>query len=103
MNTFDKRRKAAEKGFEIDQATSFKIDVRANKLLGTWASNKLGHSGDEEANYIQDVIKSDFKETGREDVYRKVIDDLEGIVDEATIREVGERFYEEAKEQILSE
>ncbi len=103
MNSFEDRRKAAEKGFELDQATSFRIDVRANKLLGTWASEKLGLSGDEAANYVQDVIKSDFKEVGREDVYQKVIADLDGIVDEKSVREVGERLYQEAREQVLAE
>ena len=103
MNTFEKRRKAAEKGFEIDKATNFKIDVRANKLLGVWAAKKLGLSGDEEANYIEEVIKSDFHETGRDDVYKKVCQDLEGIIDENSVREIGDNFYNDAKEQILSE
>ena len=86
MSTFNDRENAFENKFAHDAETQFKIDARTNKLLGLWAAELLGKSGDEASAYALEVIKSDFEEAGHEDVIRKVSGDLEGKADEATIR-----------------
>ena len=86
MSSFDDRESAFENKFAHDAETQFKIDARSNKLLGLWAAEMLGKSGGEADAYALEVIKSDFEEAGHEDVIRKVAGDLEGKVDEATIR-----------------
>ena len=47
MTTFDKREDAFEAKFARDEELRFKAEARRNKLLGLWAAEKLGKSGDE--------------------------------------------------------
>lgn len=77
MTTFDKREEAFEKKFAHDETLRFKAMARRNKLLGLWAAEKLGKTGDEAEAYAKEVVLSDFEEPGDEDVYRKVQGDFE--------------------------
>ena len=87
MSSFDKREEGFEKKFAIDEEQRFKAEARRNKLLGLWAAEKLGKSGDDAAAYAKDVVASDFEEAGDADVLRKVAADLAGKgVSEADIR-----------------
>ena len=49
MTTFDKRKDAYESKFARDEELRFKATARRNKLLGLWAAEKLGKSGDDGA------------------------------------------------------
>ena len=103
MNTFKDRENAFESKFAHDAEMQFKAEARANKLLGLWAADLLGKSGDAAAAYATEVVKSDFEEAGHEDVYRKVSGDLGDKADEATIRAKMASCMSEAKSQLLSE
>lgn len=103
MNTFKDRQKAYESKFAFDEEMSFKAQARANKLLGQWAAEKLGLSGENASSYALEVVKSDFEEPGQEDVFRKVIKDLDGITGENEIRSKAEELLHEARVQIQSE
>lgn len=103
MTTFDDREHAFEAKFAHDAELQFKADARRNKLLGLWAAELLGKSGDEAAAYAAEVVKSDFEEAGHEDVFRKVSGDLGDKADETTIRTKMEELMAEARRQILSE
>ena len=76
MSTFDEREKSFEKKFAYDEEKQFKISARRNKYLGEWVSSILKFNSDQEKEYIQAVIKSDFKEEGDEDVFQKIKNDL---------------------------
>lgn len=76
MTTFDDRRDAFEKKFAHDEDLRFKATARRNKLLGLWAAEQLGKSGDDAAAYAKSVIMADFEEAGDGDVLRKVQADL---------------------------
>ncbi len=77
MTTFNKREKAFEDKFARDEALRFKAEARRNKLLGQWAAELLGKSGDAVEEYVREVVRSDFEEPGDEDVFRKVRGDLD--------------------------
>ena len=77
MTTFDKREEGFEKKFAHDEELRFKANARRNRLLGQWAAEKLGLSGDEAAAYAKEVVMSDFDEAGEEDVFRKVRKDFD--------------------------
>ena len=64
MTTFDKREEGFEKKFAIDEELRFKADARRNKLLGLWAADKLGLSGDAANAYAKEVVAADFDSTG---------------------------------------
>jgi hypothetical protein len=76
MNTFDDRQKGFENKFAHDEELRFKATARRNKLLGMWAGEKLGLSGDALAAYAKEVVVADFEEAGDDDVLRKVLADF---------------------------
>ncbi len=103
MTTFDDRENAFENKFAHDEDMKFKAANRANKLLGLWAAELLGKSGDEATAYAIEVVKADFEEAGHEDVVRKVAADLGDIADAETIRAKLAELTPLAKEQIMNE
>ncbi len=103
MSTMKDRENAFENKFAHDAEMQFKAEARRNKLLGLWAADLLGKTGDDADAYAKEVIKSDFEEAGDEDVYRKVSGDLGSKADEATIRAKMVSLMAEAKAQIYDE
>lgn len=103
MTTFDDRENAFENKFAHDADLQFRAEARRNKLLGLWAADLLGKSGDDAAAYVREVIASDFEEAGDEDVYRKVSGDLGEKAKEAEIRAKMAELMIEAKRQIFQE
>ena len=77
MSTFDKREDGFEKKFVHDEEMRFRAPARRNKLLGLWAAEKMGLSGDAADAYAQEVVAADFEEAGDEDVFRKVRRDFD--------------------------
>ncbi|WGD55671.1 DUF1476 domain-containing protein [Bradyrhizobium sp. CB1650] len=76
MNTFDKREEGFEKKFALDEEQKFKAEARRNRLLGLWAAEKLGITGDAAIAYAKEVVAADFEEAGDGDVLRKVMADF---------------------------
>jgi hypothetical protein len=76
MTTFDQRKDGFEKKFAHDEELQFKATARRNKLLGKWAAEKLGLSGDAAEAYAKEVVAADFEEAGDDDVVRKVMADF---------------------------
>lgn len=103
MTTFDDRENAFENKFAHDAEMQFKAEARRNKLLGLWAADLMGMTGDDAATYAKEVIKADFEEAGDEDVYRKVSGDLGDKSDEATIRAKMVELMAQAKAQLMTE
>lgn len=103
MSTFDDRENAFENKFAHDAEMQFKAEARRNKLLGLWAAELMGKTGDAAADYAKEVVKSDFEEAGHEDVYRKVSGDLGELASEATIRGKMNELMAEAKAQLMAE
>jgi hypothetical protein len=75
MTTFDRREEAFERKFALDEEQKFKAEARRNKLLGLWAADELGISGDAAKAYATEVVAADFEEAG-DGVFRKVMADL---------------------------
>ena len=103
MTTFDKREEGFEKKFAHDEELRFKAMARRNRLLGEWAAEKLGLSGDEAAAYAKTVVMADFEEPGEEDVFRKVRADFDANgVDQSDhqIRRTMDELMQTAIEQI---
>ena len=100
MSSFDERKKSFEKKFAYDEEKQFKISARRNKYLGEWVSSILKFNSDQEKEYIQAVIKSDFKEEGDEDVFQKIKNDLKmHNISDNEIREKMKELNEKAKSE----
>ena len=106
MTGIDDRGDAFEKKFAHDAELQFKAEARRNKLLGEWAAEKLGKSGDEIAAYAKEVVRSDFDEPGDEDVFRKIRQDFDNAgIDQSDhqIRRTMDELMAKAIEQIKSQ
>lgn len=103
MSDFNKREKAFEAKYKLDQEHAFKANARRCKLIGLWAAEKMGIEGADADAYAKDVVISDFEKPGQDDVVEKLMADLtaKGLdISEQTVRNEMERFYEEAAKQI---
>ena len=103
MTTFDDRENAFENKYAHDEEMKFRAEARANKLLGLWAAELMGKTGDDAAAYAVEVVKADFEEAGHEDVVRKVSGDLGDKAPADEIRSKRASLLIVAKDQIMKE
>lgn len=94
MTSFKDRQTGEEAKFAHDQQSEFRATARRNKLLGLWAAERLGLSGDSAEDYAKSVVKADFEETGDSDVVRKVLADLRAGGVDTSEREIRARMAE---------
>ncbi|QOG17374.1 MULTISPECIES: DUF1476 domain-containing protein [Bradyrhizobium] len=76
MSEINKRQEGFEKKFALDEEQKFKAEARRNRLLGLWAAEKLGITGEAATAYAKEVVAADFEEAGDGDVLRKVMGDF---------------------------
>jgi hypothetical protein len=103
MAGMDERKDAFEKKFAHDAELKFKAEARRNKLLGLWAAEKLGKTGEDADAYAKQVVAADFEEAGDEDVFRKLRADFDAAgvqVSDADIRSQMVELLAEAVRQI---
>jgi hypothetical protein len=97
------RQEGFEKKFAMDEDTKFRAMARRNKLLGLWAAEKLGKSGEDADAYAKEVVRADFEEAGDDDVLRKLRADFDaaGVAQsDVQIRSVMNDLLATAVEQI---
>jgi hypothetical protein len=103
MAGIDDRQKGFESKFALDEELRFKANARRAKLLGLWAAEKLGKSGEAADEYAKSVVMADFEEAGDEDVFRKVRKDFDAAgIDQSDhqIRRTMDELMATAVEQI---
>lgn len=106
MSSMNDREKAFENKYAHDQELKFRAMARRNKLLGLWAAEKLGKTGDEADAYAKEVVAADFEEAGDEDVFRKIRRDFDAAGVEQSdhqIRRTMEELLAVAAEQVAKE
>jgi hypothetical protein len=106
MSGIEERRKGWKKKLAHDDELRFKVNNRRNWLLGQWAAERMGISGDEAAAYAKAVVLSDFEEVGDADVVRKVLTDLKEKGIEATEEEIRAEMtnlFQQATEDVMKE
>jgi hypothetical protein len=103
MTTFDDRETAFENKFAHDAEMQFRAEARRNKLVGLWAAELLGKSGEAAADYAMSVVQADFEEAGTEDVVRKVTADLAGRASAEEVRAKMAELLPVAKAQLMAE
>jgi hypothetical protein len=77
MSTFDKREEGFERKFAHDEEVRFKARARRNKLLGLWAAQKLGLSGEAAEAYAKEIVAADFEAPGDDDVVARLRRDFD--------------------------
>jgi hypothetical protein len=102
MSSMDERGESFERKFAHDEELKFKALARRNKLLGLWAAEKLGKSGEDASDYARAVVQADLAEAGEDDVFRKIRADFDaggvGQSDEQIRRQMSELLAEAVKQ-----
>jgi hypothetical protein len=105
MPTFEDREKEFEARFKHDQELRFKVTARRNRLLGLWAAEKMGLTGDAADTYAKSVVAAEF-DGGDKHVVEKVVADLAAKSHAVTAAQVQfelDHFAETAMQQFMSE
>jgi hypothetical protein len=106
MPTFEDREKEFEARFKHDEELRFKVTARRNRLLGMWAADKMGLTGDAADAYAKTVVAAEFDKGGDKHVLEKVVGDLTAKGQAVTAAQVQfelDHFAETAKQQVMSE
>lgn len=106
MTSFQDRERAEEAKFAHDEEMLFRVHARRNRLLGTWAAERMGLSAVESEAYAKSVVQADFEESGDEDVVRKLLGDLiaAGVdASEGEVRAALEEKLVEARRALMGE
>ena len=115
MTTFEDREKGFERKFAHDEELKFRATARRNRLIGLWAAEKMGLTGDEAQAYAREVIKADLAEPGDEDWKRYLAGDravfarrLADAIDESAVDRVtnlyrDDRRFHDAADAYLAE
>jgi hypothetical protein len=92
MTTFDKREEGFERKFALDEELKFKAEARRNRLLGLWAAEKLGLSGDAATVYAREAVAGAFAEGGDRALVARVANDLSanGVTEDAIRKQMTE-------------
>jgi hypothetical protein len=77
MSEFDKRERAAETKYQLEQDLEFKAQARRAKLVGRWAAGLMGLADDAAEDYAKSVVIADLEEAGVEDLFKKIRADLD--------------------------
>jgi len=100
MTDLKSRENALENKYANDAETRFKIEARACKLMGLWAAQEMGMTGADADSYAGEVVSSNLKEPGVQDVIDKVAADFDKSgLDTAHLAAMMARFLGEAEQQ----
>ena len=96
MTTFDERQQRFESKFANDAEARFRVEARRDKIVGAWAAEQLGLSGEKATEYARSVVRADLEEPGDDDVFRKLRADLPQSIGDEEIRKHMSDALEEA-------
>lgn len=106
MSNLRDREETFERKYVHDEEMKFRAVSRRNRLLGLWAADKLGKTGEAADLYAVEVIKADIEEAGEEDVFRKIRRDFDAAgvrQSDHQIRRTMSELLAEAIDQIKKE
>jgi len=104
MSNMEDRQKGFEGKFAHEAELEFKATARCNKMLGLWAAEKLGKTGEEALAYAKDLVMADLDNAGDNDVVDKLLKDFGRAHVAVTVKEIEAeklRLMPIARKQIL--
>jgi hypothetical protein len=103
MTTFDRREEAFESGFIHSEELRFRAEARRDRLIGLWAAEKMGLTGDAAAAYATTLIEAAVTEHGETAVFERIRRDFAAAgvgLSDHRIRRTMEEFLAEALRQM---
>jgi hypothetical protein len=77
ITIFRDREKGYEEKFALDEDAKFKANARCSRLLGLWAAERLGLSGDAADAYAKEIVMIAFENPGSGSVFKKLRADFD--------------------------
>jgi hypothetical protein len=102
MSTFDKREEGFESKFAHDQELRFKAHARRNKLVGLWAAEKLGLTGQAAESYAANIVTIDLDKPDSDRVFRELRKDFDEKGVQQSDHQI-RRTMEEAMEKAIAD
>jgi hypothetical protein len=102
MSTFDKREEGFENKFAHDQELRFKAHARRNKLVGLWAAEKLGLTGQAAESYAANIVTIDLDKPDSDRVFKELRKDFDEKGVEQSDHQI-RRTMEEAMAKAIAE
>ena len=102
-DAFKDREQGFEAHYQLEETLDFRAHARANRLLGEWAAEQLGLSGDPAHDYAGSVVTAAVEGHGDATVFDKLLADLgrAGVeITEGRLRLKQEKFLLQAKTQV---
>ncbi len=106
MTMFEDREKAFEAKYLHDEELRFRVMCRRNRLIGLWAAEQLGLSGEAADAYVRSMITAQFGEGVCPDIHDRLHADLnaKGVdLSDHRLRRKLEELHAAAHRQIMSE
>ncbi|MGA3301745.1 MAG: DUF1476 domain-containing protein [Methylovirgula sp.] len=94
MTTFDERENAFEAKLAHDEELKFKATARRNKLLGLWAAQKMGKSGDAADEYAAALVTTGLVGVGADLIFKKLRADFDAARVPASDQEIRRQMDE---------
>lgn len=96
----EERESIEEKKYAFETHTNFEIEAKASKLVGLWAAEKLGLSGDDAQTYAKGIVEANLEIPGFDDVLDAIMKDFDakqtGISREDVCHEL-EKLFNQVK------
>ena len=77
MATLEDREKDFEARFKHDEELRFKVTARRNRLVGLWAAERMGLTGEAAEAYAKDVVTADLDKPDSDGVFGKLRRDFD--------------------------
>lgn len=102
MTMFADRERGFEAMFARDAEMKFRVAARRDRLLGLWAAEVLGKTGEEAKDYVAAILKFDCATAGA-DAEAQVRTDLAGRMPPDAVHQKCLELAVIAREQIIAE
>lgn len=103
MDGMKERGDAFEQKFMLDEELRFKANAQRNRMIGLWAADCLGKTGDAADDYAKDVVKASLQRGSEDDVIAKIMHDFNAAniaINEKELRMKMNQLLKESVEHI---
>ncbi|OLY42755.1 DUF1476 domain-containing protein [Bartonella apis] len=103
MDGMKERADAFEQKYMIDEELRFKANALSNRMIGLWAADRLGKTGEAANEYAKEVVNASFQRSNEEAVVQKIVHDFHASnveIDESKLRNKMAQLLREAIERV---
>lgn len=75
-DAFQERERSEEAKYKLDEELRFKVRCRRNKLVGGWAAERMGLTGEKAKTYVSGLVTLTLADPAADAVIRRVSEDF---------------------------